>query len=140
MSAQPGAVLSPGICLPQPPPPRTPAHPRPLPPLHPEAHDQKYQKSSAEEESPAATCCTKPTLAALPANFGLKMLNKGQLKDTFSDPDPGKASLEFTQLEPVVIPVRLLPLQDSQSLVLGKEHPWNPSEAAPCEPTRSTAT
>lgn len=95
----------------------SPAHP---PPLHPEAHDQKHQKSSANEGSPAAPCCTRATLAALPANCGLKMLNKGQLQDTFSDPDPGKVSLEFTQLEPVVIPVRLLPLQDSQSLVGGK--------------------
>lgn len=48
----------------------------------PEANDQKYQKISANEESPAATCCMKPTLAALLANFVLKMLNEGQLKHT----------------------------------------------------------
>lgn len=34
----------------------------------PEADDQKYQKFPANEESPAATCRTKPTITALPAN------------------------------------------------------------------------
>lgn len=42
----------------------------------PEADDQKSQKIPANEESPAATCRTKPTITALL----LIRLNKGQLK------------------------------------------------------------
>lgn len=49
------------------------------------------------------------------------------------------SDLEFTQLEPAVIPVGLLHLLDSQSSVLGKEHPWNHLEAASCETSSITA-
>lgn len=86
----------------------------------PEADDQKYQKISANEEPPAATCRMKTTLAALPAHFVLKTLTKGQLKHCLMGmfSEGCKASLAFPQLEPVVIPVRLSHLQDSQNSVL----------------------